>query len=295
MRAKRDGGSSPPLGIDQVTERLNLAVDRVMGEAGLWAPQLAALALRQAEGDIIEAAHLLRAYRSTRMRLAQPVTVHADELEILRRIVPAYRVPPGPQLLGRTLDYVGRLLEVGTRPRSAGPPATADPEPAVLEPAAAGRGGRPQRAASWPAARPPPESGHDPGPAAGRRPGAARCHQGPRAARCAAVRPPVGHGEGRDRGPGQPVVPQHPRPGRLHPRGHARRGAARQAPGPGHAPGDRAAGVPRLGAGHRGRGDRGPRRRGGGARAIRRRIRAVPGPQRAQGDRHGQPGHRRGA
>ncbi len=124
MRAKRDGGSSPPLGTDQVTERLNLAVDRVMGEAGLWAPRLAALALRQAEGDLIEAAHLLRAYRSTRMRLAQPVPVHADELEILRRIVPAYRVPPGPQLLGRTLDYAGRLLDTGT-----GPPATAGPEP----------------------------------------------------------------------------------------------------------------------------------------------------------------------
>jgi alpha-D-ribose 1-methylphosphonate 5-triphosphate synthase subunit PhnI len=123
MRAKRDGGSSPPLGIDQVTERLNLAVDRVMGEAGLWAPELAARALRQAEGDIIEAAHLLRAYRSTRMRLAQPVTVHADELEILRRIVPAYRVPPGPQLLGRTLDYVGRLLDVGTGPRPSEAPA----------------------------------------------------------------------------------------------------------------------------------------------------------------------------
>src|SRR5579859_1588978 len=130
MRAKRDGGSSPPLGVDQVTERLNLAVDRVMGEAGLWAPRLAALALRQAEGDLIEAGHLLRAYRSTRMRLARPVPVHADELEILRRIVPAYRVPPGPQLLGRTLDYVGRLLDVGTTP-----PATADPELAGLEPA----------------------------------------------------------------------------------------------------------------------------------------------------------------
>jgi alpha-D-ribose 1-methylphosphonate 5-triphosphate synthase subunit PhnI len=128
MRAKRDGGSSPPLGIDQVTERLNLAVDRVMGEAGLWAPRLAALALRQAEGDLIEAAHLLCAYRSTRMRLAQPVPVHADELEILRRIVPAYRVPPGPQLLGRTLDYVGRLLDTGT-PR----PATPGPEPAEPE------------------------------------------------------------------------------------------------------------------------------------------------------------------
>jgi alpha-D-ribose 1-methylphosphonate 5-triphosphate synthase subunit PhnI len=123
MRAKRDGGSSPPLGVDQLTERLNLAVDRVMGEAGLWAPRLAALALRQAEGDIIEAAHLLRAYRSTRPRLAEALTVHADELEILRRIVPAYRVPPGPQLLGRTLDYVGRLLDVGTTQGLPEPPA----------------------------------------------------------------------------------------------------------------------------------------------------------------------------
>jgi alpha-D-ribose 1-methylphosphonate 5-triphosphate synthase subunit PhnI len=137
MRAKRDGGSSPPLGTDQVTERLNLAVDRVMGEAGLWAPRLAALALRQAEGDLIEAAHLLRAYRSTRMRLAQPVPVHADELEILRRIVPAYRVPPGPQLLGRTLDYVGRLLDTGTRPPAAAEPGP--PEPAAASPQQNGR------------------------------------------------------------------------------------------------------------------------------------------------------------
>ena len=35
----------------------------------------------------------------------------ADDLLPLRRIVPAYRNPPGPQLLGRTLDYVGRLLD----------------------------------------------------------------------------------------------------------------------------------------------------------------------------------------
>jgi alpha-D-ribose 1-methylphosphonate 5-triphosphate synthase subunit PhnI len=135
MRAKRDGGSSPPLVVDQVTERLNLAVDRVMGEAGLWAPRLAALALRQAEGDLIEAAHLLRAYRSTRMRLAQPVPVHADELEILRRIVPAYRVPPGPQLLGRTLDYVGRLLDTGTRPPAAPEPGPPEPDPPQPVPA----------------------------------------------------------------------------------------------------------------------------------------------------------------
>jgi alpha-D-ribose 1-methylphosphonate 5-triphosphate synthase subunit PhnI len=125
MRAKRDGGTSPPLEISQLTERLNLAVDRVMGEAGLWAPDLAARALRQAEGDIIEAAHLLRAYRSTRPRLAAGPVTHADEIEVLRRIVPAYRVPPGPQLLGRTLDYVGRLLDDGTPSGPAHRPAAA--------------------------------------------------------------------------------------------------------------------------------------------------------------------------
>jgi alpha-D-ribose 1-methylphosphonate 5-triphosphate synthase subunit PhnI len=126
MRAKRDGGASPPLEISQLTERLNLGVDRVMGEAGLWAPDLAARALRQAEGDIIEAAHLLRAYRSTRPRLAAGLVTHPDEIEILRRIVPAYRVPPGPQLLGRTLDYVGRLLDDGTPSGPAHRPAAAD-------------------------------------------------------------------------------------------------------------------------------------------------------------------------
>ena len=41
-----------------------------------------------------------------------------DDLSILRRIVPAYRNPPGPQLLGRTLDYTGRL---STSPRTRTP------------------------------------------------------------------------------------------------------------------------------------------------------------------------------
>jgi alpha-D-ribose 1-methylphosphonate 5-triphosphate synthase subunit PhnI len=127
VRSKRDGGSSPPLELGQLTERLSFGVDRVMGEAGLWAPELAAVALRQAEGDIIEAAHLLRAYRAARPRLAKALTVHADELEILRRIVPAYRVPPGPQLLGRTLDYIGRLLERPT-PQQAAPSPEPEPE-----------------------------------------------------------------------------------------------------------------------------------------------------------------------
>jgi alpha-D-ribose 1-methylphosphonate 5-triphosphate synthase subunit PhnI len=111
VRRKRAEGDSPWLELEQLTERLRLAVDRVMGEGGLWAPELAARALRQAEGDPIEASQLVRSYRSTLPRLAVSATSSPDEVRVLRRIVPAYRTPPGPQLLGRTLDYVGRLLE----------------------------------------------------------------------------------------------------------------------------------------------------------------------------------------
>ena len=111
VRRKRAEGDSPWLELEQLTDRLRLAVDRVMGEGGLWAPELAARALRQAEGDLIEASQLVRSHRSTLPRLAVSATSSPDEVRVLRRIVPAYRTPPGPQLLGRTLDYVGRLLD----------------------------------------------------------------------------------------------------------------------------------------------------------------------------------------
>lgn len=111
VRRKRVEGDAPPLEPEQVTGRLRLAVDRVQGEGALWAPELAALAIRQTEGDLVEASQLLRSYRSTLPRVAYSDPVHADEIRVVRRIVPAYRTPPGPQLLGRTLDYTGRLIE----------------------------------------------------------------------------------------------------------------------------------------------------------------------------------------
>lgn len=121
VRRARDGGGSPWLGLDQIGERLRLAVDRVQGEGGLWAPELAARAFRQAEGDVSEAAQILRAHRSTIPRLAYSEPVHADELAVQRRISPAFRNPPGQQLLGRTLDYVGRLLDLMPEPETAAP------------------------------------------------------------------------------------------------------------------------------------------------------------------------------
>ena len=111
VRDKRLGGDSVPLDDSQILERQRLAVDRVMGEAGLWAPELAAAAIRQAEGDVIEASQLLRSHRSTLPRFAYTFPTHIDRSRLVRRIVPAYRQPPGSQLLGRTLDYVGRLID----------------------------------------------------------------------------------------------------------------------------------------------------------------------------------------
>ena len=135
LASLRDGGSSAPLETDQIEERLRLAVDKVMGEGSLWAPRLAARAIRQVEGDLLEAAQLVRAHRSTLPRLAVTVPVHADELRVLRRIVPAYRQPPGPQLLGRTLDYVGRLLEPEQAPARPAPTAVAGDATPGLAPA----------------------------------------------------------------------------------------------------------------------------------------------------------------
>lgn len=111
VERKRVEGESNWLELDQIIERLRLSVDRVMGEGGLWSQDLAARAIRQSEGDVNEASHLLRAHRATLSRFGYTDTIDADEIEVMRRVVPAFREPPGPQLLGRTLDYTGRLID----------------------------------------------------------------------------------------------------------------------------------------------------------------------------------------
>lgn len=111
VRRARDHAPAPWAPTEQITARFRLAVDRVMGEGGLYHEPTAAAALRQAEGDPLEASHLVRAHRSTLKRLAISEPADPDEMTVMRRIVPAFRQPDGPQLLGRTTDYTGRLLE----------------------------------------------------------------------------------------------------------------------------------------------------------------------------------------
>jgi alpha-D-ribose 1-methylphosphonate 5-triphosphate synthase subunit PhnI len=124
---RRKRAAAPWSATAAIIESFRLAVDRVMGEAGLFDEAIAADAFRQAEGDLLEAAHLVRAYRSSLPRLAVSTPIDPDEMTVLRRIVPAVRTPGGPQLLGRTTDYTARVLE-----RPDGPtPASAFAEPSA--------------------------------------------------------------------------------------------------------------------------------------------------------------------
>ena len=66
---RRGDPAVPELSIAQIREQMTLAVNRVMAEGSLYDPDLAALAIKQARGDLIEAVFLIRAYRTTLPRL----------------------------------------------------------------------------------------------------------------------------------------------------------------------------------------------------------------------------------
>lgn len=109
--ARRGDPAVPPLGVDQLREQLGLLVGRVMAEASLFDPELAALAIRQACGDPIEAAFLLRAYRTTLPRLCCSEPLDTGAMRVRRRVSAIFKDLPGGQVLGPTFDYTQRLLD----------------------------------------------------------------------------------------------------------------------------------------------------------------------------------------
>jgi alpha-D-ribose 1-methylphosphonate 5-triphosphate synthase subunit PhnI len=108
---RRGDRSVPAMTVTQIVEQLGLAVDRVMAEASLHDRTLAALAVKQARGDMIEAIFLLRAYRTTLPRFGYSVPVETGSMQIERRVSATYKDLPGGQLLGPTFDYTHRLLD----------------------------------------------------------------------------------------------------------------------------------------------------------------------------------------
>ncbi|MBT5195488.1 MAG: carbon-phosphorus lyase complex subunit PhnI [Rhodospirillaceae bacterium] len=95
----------------QIDGQLSMAVDRVMTEGSVFDRKLAALAIKQARGDLIEAIFLLRAYRATLPRLGNCEPLNTDDMAVERRISAAYKDLPGGQILGPTFDYTHRLLD----------------------------------------------------------------------------------------------------------------------------------------------------------------------------------------
>ncbi|OYT87519.1 MAG: carbon-phosphorus lyase complex subunit PhnI [Burkholderiales bacterium PBB6] len=110
-RKRRGPEDQPALQVAQVQSQLSLLVSRVMAEASLFDPELAALAVTQALGDPIEAAFLLRAYRTTLPRLAFSEPLDTDTLRAARRVSAIFKDLPGGQVLGPTPDYTQRLLD----------------------------------------------------------------------------------------------------------------------------------------------------------------------------------------
>lgn len=108
---RRGDRSVPSIGLDQIVNQLALAVDRVMAEGSLYDPELAALAIKQARGDMIEAIFLLRAFRTTAPRFGFSEPLDTSNMVVERRISATFKDLPGGQLLGPTFDYTHRLLD----------------------------------------------------------------------------------------------------------------------------------------------------------------------------------------
>jgi alpha-D-ribose 1-methylphosphonate 5-triphosphate synthase subunit PhnI len=125
----------PEISLDQIAGQLKLGVDRVMNEGSLYDRELAALAIKQARGDLIEAIFLLRAFRTTLPRFGSSEPLDTGRMEIRRRISATFKDLPGGQVLGPTFDYTHRLLDpslmdardVADAPRAPSPAGAATP------------------------------------------------------------------------------------------------------------------------------------------------------------------------
>jgi alpha-D-ribose 1-methylphosphonate 5-triphosphate synthase subunit PhnI len=113
-----------------------------MTEGSCYDRELAALAIKQAHGDLLEAIFLLRAYRTTLPRFGASRPIDTGAMTVRRRVSATFKDVPGGQILGPTFDYTHRLLDFSladgaTRP-PAPPPARAtgrerEPMPRVVD------------------------------------------------------------------------------------------------------------------------------------------------------------------
>ena len=125
---RRGDAKVPELSVAQIREQMTLAVNRVMAEGSLYDPDLAALAIKQARGDLIEAVFLIRAYRTTLPRFGASRPMDTGTMACDRRVSATFKDAPGGQVLGPTFDYTHRLLDFKLAADGEVPPAPEAPE-----------------------------------------------------------------------------------------------------------------------------------------------------------------------
>ncbi|WP_020587382.1 carbon-phosphorus lyase complex subunit PhnI [Desulfobacter curvatus] len=110
-KARRGDHALAQIQVEQIMNQMALAVDRVMAEGSLYDPLAAATAIRQAQGDLVEAVFLVRALRTTLPRFGNSKPAATDKMRLFRRISGIFKDIPGGQILGPTYDYTHRLIE----------------------------------------------------------------------------------------------------------------------------------------------------------------------------------------
>jgi len=102
-----------PAEIAQIRDQLRALVDKIMAEGSLYAPDHAALALKQVEGDPFEGGFILRAFRATLDRRHTSESLDTRAMRLVRRVSALHRQLPGGQLLGATRDFAHKFVSPG--------------------------------------------------------------------------------------------------------------------------------------------------------------------------------------
>jgi alpha-D-ribose 1-methylphosphonate 5-triphosphate synthase subunit PhnI len=131
LLAKEGRGDDTTARVDpvQAAGQLPVLVARVMNEGSLFDRELAARAILQAQGDVLEAITLVRSYRTTLPRYGYTEPVDTASLPPQRRVSATFKDIPGGQQLGATFDYTHRLFAEG----ETGGPAVNDADESVRD------------------------------------------------------------------------------------------------------------------------------------------------------------------
>lgn len=102
---------SDRLTVEDILLTMSQHINQIMSEASLYDRKLAALAIKQASGNMEEAVFLLRAHRSTLPRLHYSTVTNTRNMFVERRVSASFKDIPGGQILGASPDFTHRLLD----------------------------------------------------------------------------------------------------------------------------------------------------------------------------------------